>query len=140
MQPLARVHPTIDGIVAIAHTEGGGQHEPNNTTEILRALAGFMVHSNVSAVLAIDYGVEPITNARLRDFMRAHRYPLDHVLHEFLTLNQGLAAGLAAGKILSAAGYRQSRRCAARLNRSAACESRCSAADLTHFRAYREIL
>lgn len=98
LQPLARVHPTIDGIVAIAHTEGGGQHEPNNTTEILRALAGFMVHSNVSAVLAIDYGVEPITNARLRDFMRAHRYPLDHVLHEFLTLNQGLAAGLAAGE------------------------------------------
>jgi len=41
LQPLARVHPTIDGIVAIAHTEGGGQHEPNNTTEILRALAGF---------------------------------------------------------------------------------------------------
>src|SRR6185436_20222453 len=40
LQVLARVHPTLDGIVAIAHTEGGGNEEPNNTTEILRALAG----------------------------------------------------------------------------------------------------
>ena len=98
LQPLAQVHPTIDGIVAIAHTEGGGTGEPNNTTEILRALSGFIVHPNVGAVLAIDYGVEPITNARLRAFMREQRYPLDDVPHGFLTLNHGLAAGLAEGE------------------------------------------
>ncbi len=98
LQPLARVHPTIDGIVAIAHTEGGGLDEPNNTTEILRALAGFIVHPNVGAVLAVDYGVEPITNARLRDFMREHRYPLEDIPHQFLTLNHGLSAGLAEGE------------------------------------------
>ncbi len=98
LQALARVHPTIDGIVAIAHTEGGGHEEPNNTAEILRALAGFIVHPNVGAVLAVDYGVEPITNARLEAFMREQRYPLDDVPHAFLTLNHGLAAGLAEGE------------------------------------------
>ena len=98
LQPLARVHPTLDGIVAIAHTEGGGPGEPNNTTEILRALAGFMVHPNVAAVLAVDHGVEPVTNARLRDFMREQGYALDDVPHAFLTLRQGLAAGLAEGE------------------------------------------
>ena len=98
LQPLARVHPTIDGIVAIAHTEGGGTSEPNNTQEILRALAGFMVHPNVGAVLAVDYGVEPITNARLRDFMRAQKYPLDDVPHQFLSIRGGLAAALADGE------------------------------------------
>jgi altronate dehydratase len=98
LQALARVHPSLDGIVAIAHTEGGGPGEPNNTQEILRALAGFMVHPNVGAVLAIDYGVEPVTNARLRDFMRANHYPLDDVTHHFLTLDRGLAAGLVEGE------------------------------------------
>ncbi len=100
LQPLARVHPTIDGIVAIAHTEGGGTEEPNNTTEVLRALAGFMVHSNVGAVLAVDYGVEPVTNARLQAFMRERGYPLADVPHHFLTLDRGVAAGLAAGESL----------------------------------------
>lgn len=98
LQPLARVHPTLDGIVAIAHTEGGGTGEANNTAEVLRALAGFLVHPNVGAVLAVDYGVEPITNGRLEAFMREHRYPLDDVPHQFLSLRQGLAAGLAEGE------------------------------------------
>lgn len=98
LQPLARVHPSIDGIVAIAHTEGGGLTEPNNATEVLRALAGFMVHANVGAVLAVDYGNEPISNARLADFMAEHRYPLPDVLHEFLSVRGGLAATLAEGE------------------------------------------
>lgn len=98
LQPLARVHPPLDGIVAIAHTEGGGAGEPNNAAEVLRALAGFMVHPNVGAVLAADYGIEPITNARLETFMREHGYPLDQVPHRFLTLTHGLAAGLAEGE------------------------------------------
>ncbi|MBI4626010.1 MAG: UxaA family hydrolase [Verrucomicrobia bacterium] len=98
LQPLARVHPGIDGIVAIAHTEGGGPGEPNNSAEILRALAGFIVHPNVGAVLAVDHGVEPITNARLGGFMRDRGYPLGDVPHAFLTLRGGLAAGLAEGE------------------------------------------
>jgi altronate dehydratase len=95
---LARINPGLDGIVAIAHTEGGGPGEPNNVQEVLRALAGFMVHPNVAAVLAVDFGVEPISNARLRGFMTAQGYALDAVPHAFLSLTQGLAAGLAEGE------------------------------------------
>lgn len=98
LQPLARVHPGIDGIVALAHTEGGGTSEPNNAAEILRALAGFIVHPNVAAVLSVDHGVEPITNARLERFMRDAGYPLAEVPHHFLSLRHGLAAGLAEGE------------------------------------------
>jgi altronate dehydratase len=98
LQPLARVHPGIDGIVAVAHTEGGGPEEPNNTAEILRALAGFMVHPNVGAVLAVDYGLEPVTNARLEGFMRARGYPLADVPHAFLSITRGLAPALAEGE------------------------------------------
>ncbi len=100
LQPLARVHPSLDGIVAIAHTEGGGAGEPNNTNEVLRALAGFVVHPNVGAVLAVDYGVEPVTNARLRAFMEQHHYPLADVTHHFLTIHTGLAAALAEGEAI----------------------------------------
>jgi altronate dehydratase len=98
LQSLARVHPALDGIVAVAHTEGGGTTEPHNAAEVLRALAGFMVHPNVGAVLALDYGVEPVSNARLRAFMDEHRYPLAEVPHAFLTLRGGLAASLAEGE------------------------------------------
>lgn len=98
LQSLARVHPGIDGIVAIAHTEGDGPGQPNNATEVMRALAGFIVHPNVGAVLAVDYGVEPVNNARLQEFMRERGYPLADVPHHFLTLHGGLAAGLAEGE------------------------------------------
>ena len=98
LQALARVHPSLDGIVAIAHTEGGGTGEPNNALEVLRALAGFMVHPNVGAVLAVDYGVEPITNTRLAAFLRDRGYPLDDVPHAFLSIQGGLAAALADGE------------------------------------------
>ncbi len=98
LQPLARVHPGIDGIVAIAHTEGGGPDEPNNAAEVLRALAGFVVHPNVAAVLALDFGAEPISNARLREYLRAQDYPLDAVPHAFQTLSGPLAAALDAAE------------------------------------------
>ncbi len=100
LQALARVHPSLDGIVAVAHTEGGGPGEPNNTAEILRALAGFMVHPNVGAVLAVDYGVEPVNNARLQAFMRERGYPLADVPHAFLSVTRGLSAALAEGEQL----------------------------------------
>ena len=100
LQALARVHPSLDGIVAIAHTEGGGPGEPNNSAEVLRALAGFIVHPNVGAVLAVDFGVEPITNARLQSYMREHAYALDDVPHRFLSIRAGLAAALAEGEAI----------------------------------------
>jgi altronate dehydratase len=100
LRPLARVHPALDGIVAVAHTEGGDPGEPNNVTEVLRALAGFMVHPNVGAVLAVDYGVEPVDNQRLRTFLQEHGYPLADVPHHFLSIRRGLAAALAEGEAI----------------------------------------
>jgi len=83
----------VDGIVAIAHTEGGHDN-PNNTESVLRTLAGFIVHPNVGAALCVDYGLEPVDNARLRAYLIDHNYPLDTVPHEFLTLKGGFQAGL----------------------------------------------
>lgn len=98
LQPLARINPSLDGIVAVTHTEGGGPGEPNNAAEVLRALAGFIVHPNVGAVLAVDYGIEPVSNARLETFMRERAYPLDDVPHGFLSIRAGLAVALAEGE------------------------------------------
>src|SRR6185436_14051272 len=49
----------------------------------------------------VDYGLEPITNARLAAFMREHGYPLDDVPHAFLSIRTGLAAALAEGERLA---------------------------------------
>ncbi|WP_438481299.1 UxaA family hydrolase [Oleiharenicola lentus] len=98
LQALARIHPSLDGIVAIAHTEGGGPGEPHNATEVIRALAGFMVHPNVGAILAVDYGVEPITNSRLATYLREKNYPLAEVPHAFLSITNGLSAALVEGE------------------------------------------
>ncbi len=83
---LALDYPNVDGIVAVAHTEGGSDH-PNNLDLLLRTLAGFMVHPNVGAVLAVDFGVEPLTNAMLAQYLAEQDYPIAHVPHRFLSLN-----------------------------------------------------
>ena len=41
LKSLARVFPALDGVVAVAHTEGDGREMPNNRDEVLRTLAGF---------------------------------------------------------------------------------------------------
>lgn len=97
LNSLVDDYPNIDGIVPVAHTEGGSE-SPNNAELLLRTLAGFMVHPNVGAVLAVDYGLEPITNAMLSDYMQEHGYPLDHVPHQFLSLSGGFDANLERGE------------------------------------------
>ena len=89
----------IDGIVAVAHTEGGHDN-PNNTESVLRTLAGFIVHPNVGAVLCVDYGLEPVDNARLRAYLADNNYALDAVPHAFLTLTGGFQAGLAQAEAI----------------------------------------
>ena len=58
--------PNIDGVVAVAHTEGGGATPPNNLDFTLRTLAGFLVNPNVAAAFAVDLGTEAVTNAMLQ--------------------------------------------------------------------------
>ena len=92
---LVHDEPSIDGIVPVAHTEGGDSGVPNNREEVLRALAGFIVHPNVGAILAVDYGREPVNNRILREWMVREGYPLDDVPHRFLTIDQSHAEAAA---------------------------------------------
>ncbi len=86
LKPLAEKYPNIDGIVAVAHTEGG-HDRLNNRELLLRTLAGFMVNPNAGAVLAVDYGSEAMNNAALQAYMQQHDYPLNHLLHQFMTIS-----------------------------------------------------
>ena len=58
---LAAGYPAIDGVVAVAHTEGGGSRDdpegkPHNFGLLCATLTAFMVHPNVAAALVVDYG------------------------------------------------------------------------------------
>ena len=97
MGEAAAASEGVNGIVAVAHTEGGGDHAPNNKEEVLRTLAGFMVHPNVGAVLAVDAGSEAINNTLLEAYASANNYPLDQVVHHFMSLAGSLEQQLTAG-------------------------------------------
>ena len=90
-------YENIDGVVAVAHTEGGGSREPNNRDFLLRTLAGFIVHTNTVAVLVVDYGNEIINNQALTEFMQEHGYPLADVTHEFMSLDRDFNSALQYG-------------------------------------------
>lgn len=89
-----KTYTNIDGIVAIAHTEGGSKTPPNNYELVLRTLAGFMVHPNVAAVLSVDYGTEIINNQVLEAYMHKHDFPLSEVPHAFMSLKQDINTDL----------------------------------------------
>ena len=89
LKDQAARYPNIDGVVAVAHTEGGSGVDPNNRELVLRTLAGFMVHANVGAVLAVDRGTEFVSDRMLENYMRLNRYPLNAVPHRFETLKGG---------------------------------------------------
>ncbi|MDH4247099.1 MAG: UxaA family hydrolase, partial [Deltaproteobacteria bacterium] len=96
-QEWRRAFPNVDGVVAVTHTEGGTPHNPNNRELLLRSLAGFLVHANVGAVIAVERGGEVISNAVLREFMEANHYPLGDVPHEFFNLGAGFQEELKRG-------------------------------------------
>ena len=86
-------YQNVDGIVPVAHTEGG-HRDPNNRELLLRTLAGLIVHPNVGAVVAIDYGSEAVTNADLRQYLIDNDYPLEHVTHAFYSLQKSFEANV----------------------------------------------
>ena len=96
LQGELNAYPNIDGIVPVAHTEGGAE-APNNLALLLRTLAGFIVNPNVGAVLVVDYGLEPVTNQMVERYLHDHGYPLDDVLHRFLSLSGGFQENLSKG-------------------------------------------
>ncbi|PZE19825.1 UxaA family hydrolase [Paenibacillus xerothermodurans] len=92
-------YPQVDGIVPVAHTEGGTE-QPNNRELLLRTLAGFIVNPNVGAVLIVDYGIESVTNEMVEAYMREHNYPLEDVLHRFLSIAGGFQDNLTIGETI----------------------------------------
>ncbi len=93
LQDLPADHANIDAVAPVAHTEGATPH-PHNRALLLRTLAGFMVHPNVGAVLAVDDDGGAIDNRVLEAYMRDHGYPLDGVRHRFFSLAGGFQASL----------------------------------------------
>ena len=98
LQEEAGALANVDGVVAVAHTEGGGRQRPNNEEFLLRCLAGFCTHPNVGAVLAVDYGTEAVPNARLRSYLEAAGYPTAGLVHEFLSIDGGFDATVVRGE------------------------------------------
>ena len=91
-------YENIDGVVAVTHTEGGESTTPNNLEMLLPTLAGFTVHPNIGAVLAVDYASEGVTNRMLQRYMGGNNYPLEAVPHHFLSIQGGFDASLSAGE------------------------------------------
>ena len=99
MNGVSDAYENVDGIVCVAHTEGGEGRTPNNLDLLLRTLSGFMVNPNVGAVLAIDGGDEgAVANGALRRYAEEHGYPLDDVPHEFMSLEGSFRADLERAK------------------------------------------
>ncbi len=93
-------YKNVDGVVAVTHTEGGESTTPNNLEMLLRTLAGFTIHPNIGAVLAVDYGSEVVTNQMLQRYMAENNYPLEAVPHRFLSIQGGFDASLDAGETI----------------------------------------
>jgi altronate dehydratase len=101
MNGIADAYENVDGIVCVAHTEGGEDRKPNNLDLLLRTLSGFMVNPNVGAVLVLDHGgEEAVTNTMLRAYLEEHGYPVDDLPHEFMSLEGGFRRDLERAKSL----------------------------------------
>jgi len=98
LEGVARLHPTVDGVAAIAHTEGAGEGTPNNRGRTLRTLAGFLANPNVGAALVVETGAEWLGAATLLGEAAANGHPLDGVPIETLSLKAGFESALAAGR------------------------------------------
>jgi altronate dehydratase len=98
LRALAEEYENVDGVVAVAHTEGGEERTPNNLEYLLRTLAGFAVHPNVGAVLVVDEDEGAVTGRMLRSYMEEHGYPLSEVRHEFMSLGRSFGLDLERGE------------------------------------------
>ena len=85
LKPELGPYKNVTGVVAVSHTEGGADLEPNNRELVLRTLAGFIVHPNVGAVLVVDSPDSALTNLMLQHYLNHHAYPTAGLIHQFHT-------------------------------------------------------
>ncbi|MFI5690970.1 UxaA family hydrolase [Kribbella sp. NPDC051586] len=78
-----------DGVVPVAHTEGGEDEVPNNLHFLLATLAGFTLNPNVGAVLVVDTEGDVVSGEAIKNFMAEHDYPSLKVPHAFFSRKAG---------------------------------------------------
>jgi altronate dehydratase len=94
---LSRIpHPGVDGVVPVAHTEGGEAERPNNAGFVLSVLAGFLVHPNVGAVLLVDAPGDAITAQEVLAFRSRSGRPDIAVPHAVFSRTGAFETDLAA--------------------------------------------
>jgi len=106
----------FDGVVPVAHTEGGEERTPNNMHLLLRTMSGFLLNPNVGAVMLVDEPDGVVTGAAVRAYMREHGYPDITVPHAFFTRTGAFsddlarAAGIVAPWLRAVASQRRTER------------------------------
>ncbi|WP_344111489.1 UxaA family hydrolase [Kribbella alba] len=90
----------FDGVVPVAHTEGGEAGTPNNLHFLLATLAGFALNPNVGAVLIVDTEEDLVSGQAIRDFMAEHGYPGIRVPHAYFTRRAAFEKDLTAAGAL----------------------------------------
>jgi len=88
----------FDGVVPVAHTEGGEQDEPNNLDVVLAVLAGFMVHPNVGAVMLVDEPGSAVDAAAVQGRAKELGLPPLAVPHAFFTRSGSFTDDLARAR------------------------------------------
>ncbi|TDO54390.1 altronate dehydratase [Kribbella sp. VKM Ac-2527] len=83
-----------DGVVPVAHTEGGEEGTPNNLGFLLATLAGFALNPNVGAVLIVDSEADLVSGQAIQDFMAEQGYPPIRVPHAYFTRRGGFERDL----------------------------------------------
>ena len=89
-----------DGVVPVAHTEGGEDEVPNNLHFLLATLAGFTLNPNVGAVLVVDTEGDVVSGKAIKNFMAEHGYPSIKVPHAYFTRAGGFEHDLTAAGAL----------------------------------------
>ncbi len=86
----------LDGAVAVAHTEGS-LPDAAGREQLLRTLAGWVVHPNVASVLLVEHPADDLTADDLYAWMAAHEFPLQDVPHALLRLGSDFEGDLQRG-------------------------------------------
>lgn len=84
----------IDGVVAVAHTEGAGDSTTpaaSNEDKIIRTLAAYVCHPNVGAVCLIDRPGNRLGTTQITDFLSENRYPTASVTLKCFTVDSRAA-------------------------------------------------
>ncbi len=81
-----------DGVVPVAHTEGGEDEVPNNLHFLLATLGGFTLNPNVGAVLIVDTEGDVVSGEAIKNFLAENGYPSIKVPHAYFTREGRLRA------------------------------------------------